>query len=46
MSEQMHNQQSKIAGLINRYSTQDGTHKTAIPSLFFTRLSKTPSVRF
>ncbi|WP_152654560.1 AraC family transcriptional regulator [Oceanobacillus sp. CFH 90083] len=41
MSEHINRKQNIIANIIERYSTQDGTHRTAIPSLFFTRLSKT-----
>lgn len=41
MSEQIYEQQNELASLIKRYSTQDGTQKTAIPNLFFSRQSKT-----
>lgn len=40
MSEQIYRRQNEIARLIKRYSTQEGTHQTAIPSLFFTSRSK------
>lgn len=37
MSGQKYSQQDELAKLIERYSGQDGVHKTAIPSLFFNR---------
>lgn len=40
MSEQIYKPQNEIASLIKRYCTQDGTRRTAIPNLFFTRHSK------
>lgn len=39
MSEQLYKRQDELAKLIERYSGQDGNHSTAIPALFFTRLS-------
>ncbi|MFL0497822.1 AraC family transcriptional regulator [Priestia megaterium] len=39
MSEQLYKRQGELAQLIERYSGQDGNHSTAIPALFFTRLS-------
>jgi AraC-like DNA-binding protein len=39
MSEQIYNWQGELAKMIERYSGRDGNHTTAIPSLFFTRLS-------
>jgi AraC-like DNA-binding protein len=39
MSEQIYKRQKELAKLIERYSGQDGNHTTAVPSLFFTRLS-------
>ncbi|RAS73182.1 AraC family transcriptional regulator [Priestia endophytica] len=43
MSEPIYTQQkqNELAKLIERYSGKDGNHTTAIPSLFFTRQSKT-----
>lgn len=39
MSEQIYKRQNELAKLIERYSGRDGTHSTAIPSLFFSRQS-------
>ncbi|MGE1114976.1 AraC family transcriptional regulator N-terminal domain-containing protein [Priestia megaterium] len=39
MSEQIYTRQKELAKLIERYSGQDGNYTTAVPSLFFTRLS-------
>jgi AraC-like DNA-binding protein len=39
MSEQNYNQQVELAKLIDRHTGRDGTHATAIPSLFFSRYS-------
>ncbi|WP_066186181.1 MULTISPECIES: AraC family transcriptional regulator [Gracilibacillus] len=41
MSEQISGQQKEIAQLIERHSTQDGTHTTAVPNLFFSRTPTT-----
>ncbi|MCJ7843206.1 AraC family transcriptional regulator [Lederbergia sp. NSJ-179] len=41
MSEQIYKRQGDLAKLIERYSEQDGTYATAIPSLFITRISNT-----
>ncbi|WP_028401170.1 AraC family transcriptional regulator [Ectobacillus panaciterrae] len=39
MSEQIDKQQGELAKLIGRYTDRDGSHETAIPSLFFSRYS-------
>ncbi|UKS28268.1 AraC family transcriptional regulator [Paenibacillus sp. HWE-109] len=39
MSEIITKQQNELAVLIERYSVQDGVHRTAIPALFFIRRS-------
>lgn len=39
MSEQTYMLQDDLAKLIEHYSAKDGNYKTAIPSLFFTRIS-------
>ncbi|MFJ5623034.1 AraC family transcriptional regulator N-terminal domain-containing protein [Peribacillus loiseleuriae] len=39
MSERIYKQQYELGKLIERYSGQDGVHRTAIPSLFFIRES-------
>jgi len=41
MSEQVDKQSNEIVRIIQRHSTQDGTHQTAIPNLFFSRSSLT-----
>ncbi|WP_211746230.1 AraC family transcriptional regulator [Paenibacillus sp. Marseille-Q4541] len=40
MPERIHNQQVELTELIERHSGQDGVYETAIPSLFFIRLSR------
>lgn len=40
MSEQIYKQQNELAKLIERHTVRDGSHATAIPSLFFSRYSK------
>jgi hypothetical protein len=40
MSERIYEQQDELTKLIERHSGQDGVFETAIPSLFFVRLSK------
>lgn len=39
MSEQIYKQQVELAKLIERHTGRDGSHATAIPSLFFSRYS-------
>ncbi|CAH0144651.1 HTH-type transcriptional activator RhaS [Peribacillus sp. Bi96] len=39
MSEQIYKWQGELAKMIEHYSGRDGTHSTAIPSLFFSRQS-------
>ncbi|MDQ6418427.1 AraC family transcriptional regulator [Paenibacillus sp. LHD-117] len=46
MSERIDKQQEELAKLIERYSSRDGVHATAIPSLFFTRRSDVTGSNF
>ena len=39
MSERIYKQQDELAKIIERHTSQDGAHATAIPSLFFSRYS-------
>ncbi|PLS03327.1 AraC family transcriptional regulator [Neobacillus cucumis] len=39
MSKEIYTQQVELAQLIERYTERDGSHMTAIPSLFFSRYS-------
>jgi AraC-like DNA-binding protein len=46
MSEQIYKRQGDLAKLMERYSEQDGTYATAIPSLFMTRLSNATEPKY
>jgi len=46
MSEQTYKRQDDLAKLIERYSEKDGNYITAIPSLFFTRISHVTELNY